>query len=201
MLRSWIRQAAGAALLGFVALTAVSALGQTPASPPQPTVIVIADINQILRDAKSAKEVQGQIDRAMAGFSKQVSTSENELQKMRDELERERSALSPDAFSAKTRDYQQRFDALDRSVQGQRQALQQSYNEAMTKIENTALQIIAQVASEHKANMVLTRAAVLFAVNNLDITAEVTKRLDAQLPTMQVKLPVPGTPPPAPAKH
>lgn len=204
MLRSRIRQAAGAALLGFVVLTAVPALGQTsasPASPPQPTVIVIADINQILRDAKSAKEVQGQIDRAMAGFSKQVSTSENELQKMRDELERERSTLSPDAFSAKTRDYQQRFDALDRSVQGQRQALQQNYNEAMTKIENTALQIIAQVAGEHKANMVLTRAAVLFAANNLDITAEVTKRLDAQLPSMQVKLPVPGAPPPAPAKH
>ncbi len=71
----------------------------------------------------------------------------------------------------------------------------------MTKIENTALQIIAQVASEHKANMVLTRAAVLFAANNLDITAEVTKRLDAQLPTMQVKLPAPSAPPPAPAKH
>lgn len=200
MLRSWIRQAAGAALLGFVALTAVPALGQTPASP-QPTVIVIADINQILRDAKSAKEVQAEIDRAMAGFSKQVSTSENELQKMRDELERERSTLSPDAFSTKTRDYQQRFDALDRSVQGQRQALQQSYNQAMTKIENTALQIIAQVASEHKANMVLTRAAVLFAANNLDITAEVTKRLDVQLPAMQVKLPAPGAPPPVPAKH
>ncbi len=202
MLRPWIGQAAGAALLGFMALTAIPAFGQTPApSPPPPTVIVIADINQILRDAKSAKEVQTQIDRAMAGFSKQVSTSENELQQMRDELERERNTLSADAFSAKTREYQQRFDALDRTVQGQRQALQQSYNEAMTKIENTALQIIAQVASEHKANMVLTRAAVLFAANNLDITAEVTKRLDAQLPTMQVKLPAPSAPPPAPAKH
>ena len=139
----------------------------------------------------------------MADFSKQVSTSENELQQMRDELERERTTLSPDAFSAKSRQYQQRFDALDRTVQGRRQALQQSYNESMTKIENTALQIIAQIAGEHKANMVLTRAAVLFAANNLDITAEVTKRLDDQLPTMQVKLPPPGAPAPAPApaKH
>ena len=145
--------------------------------------------------------MQAQIDRAMAGFSKQVSASENELQQMRDQLERERNTLSSDAFSAKTREYQQRFDALDRTVQGQRQALQKSYNEAMTKIENTALQIIAQVASEHKANMVLTRAAVLFAANNLDITAEVTKRLDAQLPSMQVKLPASVVTPPAPAKH
>lgn len=193
MLRFRIGQAVGAALLSLVALTAVPAGAEAPASPPS-TVVVIADINQILRDAKSAKEVQTQIDRAMADFSKQVSTSENELQKMRDELERERSTLSPDAFSAKTRQYQQRFDALDRTVQGRRQALQKSYNEAMTKIENTALQIIAQIAGEHKANMVLTRAAVLFAANNLDITAEVTKRLDAQLPTMQVELPAPGAP-------
>lgn len=200
MLRFRIGQAVGAALLSLVALTAVPAGAEAPASPPS-TVVVIADINQILRDAKSAKEVQTQIDRAMADFSKQVSTSENELQKMRDELERERSTLSPDAFSAKTRQYQQRFDALDRTVQGRRQALQKSYNEAMTKIENTALQIIAQIAGEHKANMVLTRAAVLFAANNLDITAEVTKRLDAQLPTMQVELPAPGAPPAAaPAK-
>lgn len=204
MLRSWIGRAAGAALLGIVAVTAVPAFGQTSAaaaSSPQPTIIVIADINQILRDTKAAKEVQTQIDRAMAGFSKQVSTSENELQKMRDDLERERGTLSPDAFGAKTREYQQRFDALDRTVQGQRQALQKSYNDAMTKIENTALQIIAQVASEHKATMVLTRAAVLFSANNLDITVEVTKRLDAQLPTMQVKLPAPGVTPPEPAKH
>lgn len=193
MRRFQIGQAVGAALLGLVALTTVPAGAQAPASPPS-TVVVIADINQILRDAKSAKEVQTRIDRAMADFSKQVSTSENELQKMRDELERERNTLSPDAFSAKTRQYQQRFDALDRTVQGRRQALQKSYNEAMTKIENTALQIIAQIAGEHKANMVLTRAAVLFAANNLDITAEVTKRLDAQLPTMQVELPAPGAP-------
>jgi outer membrane protein len=180
----WARSAL---LLVFVALAATPARAQAPA--PLPTVVVIADINQIMRDAKSAKDVQSQIDTAMAQFSHQVSTSENELQTMRDALERERNALAPDAFSAKTREYQQRFDALDRTVQARRQALQKSYNDAMTKIENTALKIIAQVAGEHKANMVLTRAAVLFAANDLDITAEVTKRLDTELPSMTVKLP------------
>jgi len=198
MSQVFLGRALGALLLCFAALAAGSACAQNPPAPP-PTVVVIADINQILRDAKSGKDVQTQIDKAMADFSKQVSTSENELQRMRDGLERERSALSPDAYGTKTREYQQRFDALDRTVQARRQALQQSYNTAMTKIENTALQIIAQIAGEHKANMVLTRAAVLFAANNLDITAEVTKRLDAQLPSMTVKLPAPGTPP-LPAK-
>lgn len=201
MHRHWVGRTLGALLLGLTALTAGPARAQTsPASAPQ-TVIVIADINQILRDAKSAKDVQTQIDKAMTDFSHQVSTSENELQRMRDALERERNTLSPDAYSTKTREYQQHFDALDRSVQARRQALQQSYNEAMTKIENTALQIIAQIAGERKATMVLTRAAVLFAANSLDITAEVTKRLDAKLPSMTVKLPPAAPPPPLPAKR
>ncbi|MDE2166647.1 MAG: OmpH family outer membrane protein [Alphaproteobacteria bacterium] len=193
--------ALGALLLGLAVFTAAPTCAQP--TPPT-TVVVIADINQILHNAKSAKDVQAQIDKAMTEFSHQVSTSENELQQMRDTLERERNTLSPDAYSTKTRQYQQRFDALDRAVQARRQALQQSYNDAMTMIENTALQIIAQIAGERKANMVLTRAAVLFAANDLDITAEVTKRLDAKLPTMSVKLPPPVAPPPAaplPAKH
>jgi hypothetical protein len=51
------------------------------------------------------------------------------------------------------------------------------------------LQIISEIAAERKANLVLTRAAVLFETDGLDITAEVTKRLDAKLPSVTVNLP------------
>ncbi len=184
-------------LLAFAAaFCAGTAVAQQPASP----VIIIADINQILRDAKAAKDVQAQLDKAMMGYSKAVTAQENELQKMRDELERQRATLAPDAFSARARAYQQRFDSLDHSVQANRQAMQQSYNDAMTKVENTALQIIAGIAAERKANLVLTRAAVLFEADGLDVTAEVTKRLDAKLPSLTVNLPkldIPAGQPPA----
>jgi Skp family chaperone for outer membrane proteins len=180
------RRALFGLLLAFAAeLVAGGALAQT-STPP---VIVIADINQILRDAKAAKDVQVQLDQAMMGYTKAVTAQENALQKTRDELERQRATLTPDAFTARARAYQQRFDALDRNVQANRQAMQQSYNDAMTKVESTALQIISEIAAERKANLVLTRAAVLFESNGLDITAEVTKRLDAKLPSLPVNLP------------
>ena len=163
--------------------------GAAFAQAPGPPVIIIADINQILRDAKAAKDVQSQLDKAMIGYTKTVTAQENELQKTRDDLERQRPTLAPDAFSAQARAYQERFDALDRSVQANRQAMQQSYNDAMTKVENTALQIISEIAAERKANLVLTRAAVLFETDGLDITPEVTKRLDAKLPALAVNLP------------
>src|SRR6185503_18906932 len=95
----------------------------------------------------------------------------------------------PDAFNTKMRDFQRRYDALDNRVQATRQALQQSYNDAMTKVENTALQIIADIAAERKANLVLAKAAVLFEAPELDITQEVIKRLDVRLPQVQLAAP------------
>ncbi len=88
--------------------------------------------------------------------------------------------LAADAFNTKMREFQQRYDALDHGVQVTRQALQQAYNDAMTKVENTALQIIADIAAERKANLVVTKAAVLFEAPGLDITQEVIHRLDAK---------------------
>jgi Skp family chaperone for outer membrane proteins len=169
----------------FAANPAAAQPAPVPASP----VIVIADVNQILRDAKSAKDVQSQIDKEMVAYSKEVSAQETELQKMRADLEHQRGTLSADAFSAKTQQYQQRFDALDHNVQVRRQALQQSFTDAMGKVESTALEVITEIAAERKANLVLTRAAVLFEAGGFDITAEVLKRLDAKLPSLTVNLP------------
>lgn len=184
---------------GLVLLAAVatgSAASAQPASAPVPTIMIV-DITQILRESKAAKAVQAQLDKETVSYSKEVSKQENELQKMRDELERQRTVLSHEALTARTRAYQQRFDALDKSVQAKRQALQKSYNEAMSKVENAALKIIADIAKERKATLVITRAAVLFEADGLDVTQEAIGRLDKKLPTVTVALPKDGEPGPA----
>jgi Skp family chaperone for outer membrane proteins len=179
------------ALLIAVGMTAVGGLAPSAAQQPPPPapVIIIVDIAQILHDAKAAKDIQSQLDKETAVYSKVVAQQENELQQMRDELERQRTLLAPEAFAAKTREYQQRFETLDHAVQSKRQALQQSLNEAMTKVQNAALEIIQDVAKERKANLVLTKAAVIFEDGSLDVTGEVMSRLDEKLPALVVELP------------
>jgi Skp family chaperone for outer membrane proteins len=187
-----------AAALGLAALLPLGAHGQQAAAPQVAApVIVTVDVQQILRDSLVAKDVQAQMDQRTDRYTKEVSNQENELQKTQEELEKERSTLAPEAFNAKMRDFQRRYDTLDNRVQATRQALQQSYNDAMTKVENTALQIIADIASERKANLVVAKAAVLFEAPELDITQEVIKRLDVKLP--QVQLTTPQIPPNAAA--
>jgi len=176
----------GAAVaLGLTALSPLAAHSQVPAP-----LIVTVDVQQILRDSLVAKDVQAQMDQRTDRYTKEVTDQENELQKTQEELEKERSTLEPDAFNTKMRDFQRRYDTLDNRVQATRQALQQSYNDAMTKVENTALQIISDIAAERKANLVVAKAAVLFEAPELDITQEVIKRLDVKLPQVQLAAPL-----------
>lgn len=157
-------------------------------SLPAP-VIVVVDMTQIMREAKAAKQVQTEVQSEMNDYSKEVAKREDDLKTLRDALERQRTVLAPDAFNAKSQEYQERYTALDRDVQSKRQAMQQSYSEAMTKIENAALQIIADVAKERKANMVVAKAALLYLADGIDVTAEVTHRLDEKLPSIPVSVP------------
>jgi outer membrane protein len=187
-----------------LALACATAGARAQQAVPQP-VIVVVDMTQIMREAKAAKDVQAQVERQMDAYSKEVEREEGELKKLRDDLERQRTALAPELFNQRSQEYQQRYTALDHDVQVKRQALQQNYSDAMTRVENVAMQIIADVAKERKATMVVAKAALLYMNDGMDVTQDVTKRLDNKLPTMAVgppkdageiaAKPMPGAPP------
>src|SRR5579871_2323386 len=92
----------GAAVaLGLTALLPLAARGQQ-AAPPQVAapVIITVDVQQILRDSLVAKDVQAQMDQRTDRYTKEVTSQENELQRTQEELEKERTTLTPDAFNA-----------------------------------------------------------------------------------------------------
>jgi hypothetical protein len=99
--------------------------------------------------------------------------------------------LPPDQFEAKGRQFQQRLQELDRSVQAKQKAWQAVYSEAMNKVEEGALQVVAEIAAEHQANLVIQKAAVIFGKDGFDITADAMQRLDQRLPAVAVNQPKP----------
>lgn len=175
-----------AALLAVLALAPASA--QSAAPPPAP-VIVMVDMQQLVYNSTAGKGVQGQMDKQRQAFSKEVAQQEDELQKARAELERQRATLPPDQFETKGRQFQQRLQELDRSVQAKQKAWQAVYSEAMNKIEESALQVVAEIAAEHQANLVIQKAAVIFGKDGFDITADAMQRLDQRLPAVTVNQP------------
>lgn len=178
-----------AVLAAAFALAQASA--QTTVPPPPAPVIVMVDMQQLVYNSKAGKGVQGQMDKQRQAFSKEVAQQEDELQKARAELERQRTVLPPDQFEAKGRQFQQRLQELDRSVQAKQKAWQAVYSEAMNKVEEGALQVVAEIAAEHQANLVVQKAAVIFGKDGFDITADAMQRLDQRLPAVTVNQPKP----------
>lgn len=169
-----------------------------PAAAPMPLTVLVVDVQALLQNSKAAKMVRSQIEQKRNEYTKEISHQEETLRAERDSLQRQQSSMSADALNQKGREFQQKVNDLERNVQGKRQALEKSNGEALSKIQEQMLKIIADIAKDRKANLVFQRADLVLFDQSFDVTDEVLQKLDEQMPTLTVNFAVP-TPPPSPA--
>ena len=172
------------------------AASASPATAPMPLTVMVVDVQALLQNSKAAKMVRGQIEQKRNEYTKEISHQEETLRAERDALQRQQASMSADALNQKGREFQQKVNDLERNVQGKRQALEKSNGEALSKIQEQMLKIIADIARDRKANLVFQRADLVLFDQSFDVTDEVLQKLDEQMPTLTVNFAVP-TPPPA----
>ena len=192
-----------AALLGGALLPRAAAAPAAPHPPAgQNLTVMVVDIQRLMQDSKAAKMVRTQIEQKRQEYTREISRQEQELRTERDALQREQATLSPKVLSAKGRAFQQKLSALERNVQSKRQALEKSNGEALAKIQQAILQIIADIAKERKANLVLPRSDLILFDKKFEVTDEVLTQLDQKLPTLTVSFATSASAPnPAPRAH
>jgi outer membrane protein len=161
------------------------------APPSQPAVpsalnVLVVDVQSLLQNSKSAKMVRQQIEQKRGEYAKEISQQEEGLRRERDALQRQQASLSAEALNKKGREFQQKVNELDRSVQTKRQTLEKSNAEALESIQSIILKIITEIAKERKANLVFQRSELVLFDNGFDVTDQVLTKLDEQLPTLTV---------------
>jgi outer membrane protein len=172
-----------------------------PPAPPAPAVapsnltVLVVDVQALLQNSKAAKMVRGQIEQKRNEYTKEISREEETLRAERDSLQRQQASLSPDALNQKGREFQQKVNDLERNVQGKRQALEKSNGDALSKIQEEMLKIIADIAKQRKANLVFQRTDLVLFDQSFDVTDEVLQKLDEQMPVLTVEFATPITPP------
>jgi outer membrane protein len=172
------------------------------AAPPAPLPaaqnisVMVVDVQALLQNSKAAKMVRSQMEQKRNEYTKEISRAEEALRAERDALQRQQASLSPDALNKKAREFQQKVNDLDRDVQSKRAALEKSNNEALTRIQQTMLKIIADIARQRRANLVLQRTDLVLFDQSFDVTDQVMQKLDEELPVLTVNF---ATPEPVPA--
>ncbi len=191
----------------FLALLTGASPPQTMAAPPSPPPgnppsgqnlrVMVVDVQRLLQDSKAAKMVRSQIEQKRLQYTREISRQEQALRAERDALQREQTTLSPQVLNQRGRAFQGKVNALDRNVESKRQALEKSNGEALAKIQQVILQIIADIAKERKANLVLPRSNLILFDKKFEVTDEVLQKLDQKLPALTVSFAAPTSAPAA----
>jgi outer membrane protein len=193
MTMHWLKSLTVAAGLAAVVLPASAIAQQAPApaaagAPIATPAILVVDVQYIMRESKAAKTIAQQIEQQRQIYTKEISKTETELRAAHDELERQRTILSADAYNQKNRDFQQKVDEYGRNSQQKKQTLEYSHNVAMKQVIDNMIAVVSDIAQERRANLVLPKDAVLLVDKSLDVTAETLQRIDQKLPTVAVNI-------------
>jgi outer membrane protein len=160
------------------------ALAELPAS-----VVAVVDVQFILQEAAASKSIQKQLEAQRETYQSEISKQEDRLRAAEQEMNRQRSIVSPDEFAQQRREFEQQVADVQRTVQARKRVLDQAFNESMTKVRDAVLQIVTEVAGEQKATLVLAKQQVVLAEKSLDLTATVLERVNKKLPSVQVTVP------------
>ncbi len=167
-----------------------AALATLPLSDARAEIkIGVVDFQQVMHDSSAGKAVQQAVQANDESFRKETTGRREKLQQTEQELVRQRSSLSAEAFAKKREDFLQKAGEFDRDVQAHIKALQQGMDEASRTIQAAAVEIINALAHERQTSMVVNKAQVIFVEPSLDMTSQVIEKLNAKLPSVQVKIP------------
>ncbi len=167
-----------------------AAWAQTQTQKKLPTpVVAIVDIQLVMQNSEAAKGIRTQIEKVRTSYQQTVHGKEEELRKLDQDLEQQRSILAPDAYQQRQRDFQQKVADAQKDVQDRRQKLETAFGKAMQQVQDAVVQIVDQIAKEQAITLVLPKASVIHSADDMDITQEVLKRLNSRLPTVSVAIP------------
>jgi len=151
--------------------------------------IAIIDMEAIRLNAAAVKDIRDQIGKYRKEFQDEIQQEENKLREANQELARQRTILSPEAFAEERRKFEQRLLDAQRLARQLKQELVKSNGLAMREVQASLNVIVVNIAQENGLTLVLQKKQTVLVANDLDITKMVMDRLDAKLPSVKVSDP------------
>lgn len=149
----------------------------------------VIQYQRILREAKATKSIRPQREKLRTDFENAVRDEERKLRAAERELVNQRSILSPEAYLQRRQKLERQAKEAQRKASAKKREIERALATAMNKVRRNLRKITAAIAKERSVNLVLPGSMVVLFERKFDITKEVLKRLDEQLPSLKVIMP------------
>jgi len=158
--------------------------GRVWAQDWKPVVVGVVAVQAVMKRALATRSIQDQIELRRNSYQTEISNEETRLRQLEVELTRQQSVLAPDAFAQRRQEFEKQVAAVQRSVQERRRGLEKAYADGVRKLQLELTRIIGAIAQERGIDIVVPRSQILFAVDELSLSDEALKRLDASMPEL-----------------
>ena len=148
--------------------------------------IAIIDINAIQSKAAVVRDIGLQLQKYRKAFQEEIQKEEVALRTANQELSRQRTILSPEAYAEERRKFNKRLEDVQRTVQKRKSSLANVQRQSMAKVQTELNKIINALANERKLTLILRRHQTVLAAQTLVITQVILERINKQITTLKV---------------
>jgi len=162
-------------MIGVVTLLAVAAASTARAEAK----LAYVDIQRALNDCRNGKAAKSEFRGRLERVQSQLEGEQNEVQRLKDELEKKGPLMQPDQRQSLEQQYTRKLRDFQDDYKNTRDTLQQKDNEITGAIVRDLATIVRQIGERNGYTMVMEKGNLLWATPATDITDEVIRRYDA----------------------
>ena len=150
--------------------------------------IGLVDIEGVLRSAVASEKVKVLLDEQREKFQQEFNVIEKQLQDTERDLTLKRGVISDAEFDGQRIAFQNKVTKVQKDIQYRRQALDSAYQKAQNDLRALAIDILAEIASEKKLDLILARNSALIFFPHFNISNEVLVRLDERTKNAKIEI-------------
>ena len=154
-----------------------------------PPVLAVIDLQKVRRDSIAVQALSKRIAEQKVRHQDELREQERALREADQELARQRSILSPEAYAKKRGELEVRIASLQRGARARKRGLDKIFAQGMAQVQAELTEVAKEIAKEWGLDLVLTKTTVVLVRPKFELTEEVLRRLNARLPDLPAAQP------------
>ncbi len=150
--------------------------------------IAVLDLGNIYFNSLAMKDLDAQIKAQETKIKTDMKAKEDSFRQEKQALDQQRAILAPEQFSSKVKALSEKGLKYRNEFQMKIRQLAESRSAAIRKMEDILEPIVSDVANSVGATMIIEKQKILFGTKKLNISEEVTKRLNAKVKKLKLVL-------------
>jgi outer membrane protein len=135
--------------------------------------IAYIDLQRVMVESEKGKEAKQVLTQEAERLKKTLDVKQDELQKMKDAIEKQGITITPEARAEKEKQYQAKLKDYQRLATDYQNELQQKDQEVTQKMLKDLEEVIRGLGEKEKYTLILEKSQALFASPTIDITPKV----------------------------